>query len=113
MVPAATVAEALLVSERRVRQLVAEGVIVPGPRGLYPFGLAIREYVSWRYGRERLSERAWLRESEIRFPVRGEGPGQRLGSLRQRPVCMQEIRGPSALQTDPDRGFKLPPPAAY
>ena len=26
--------------------------------------------------------------SEIRFPVRGEGPGQRLGSLRQRPVCI-------------------------
>src|SRR6266516_2899975 len=51
--------------------------------------------------------------SEIRFPVRGEGPGQRLGSLRQRPVCMQEIRGPSALQTDADRGLKLPPPAAY
>ncbi len=45
--------------------------------------------------------------SQIRFPVRGEGPGQRLGSLRQRPVCMQEIRGPSALQTDPDRGLKL------
>src|SRR6266567_9587850 len=51
--------------------------------------------------------------SQIRFPVRGEGPGQRLGSLRQRPVCMQEIRGPSALQTDADRGLKLPPPAAY
>src|SRR6266542_7010824 len=50
---------------------------------------------------------------QICFPVRGEGPGQRLGSLRQRPVCMQEIRGPSALQTDPDRGLKLPPPAAY
>jgi len=45
--------------------------------------------------------------SEIRFPVRGEGPARDSVRMRQRQVCMQEIRdgcGESFLQTLEHRG---------
>ena len=96
---------------RRVTRLLAS--VLPGPPrspALTPSSPSPRNTLDFpRFGAGVMARSRSLREtktvpeadwgpsslaSEIRFPVRGEGPGQRLGSLRQRPVCMQEIRGP-------------------
>ena len=50
-------------------------------------------------GNEDRSEADWgpsSLTSEIRFPVRGEGPARDSVRMRQRPVCIQEIRDGAA-----------------
>jgi hypothetical protein len=88
-VPATALAKIIGVSDRRVRQLVDQGIFSRAGRGLYRLAESVQAYVAWRLAAERGDRRRGGKAADRVQELRAREIEQRIG-LRDRTLIRIE-----------------------